>query len=478
MIPPQVDSPVRRDGMLQFWEVADRAINKGPLMRMKEFDLKIFKVTSRLAKEYRIRYDPKLPIPSDDELADRLFEAGLKLFIEVGVYCVDTERVITFTEEEVRESLVELGRMPDWIEIGDGVEKRRLFKRGIGDPRKPLVVGGVVEDNPVEGRDFVQLYKSIAQERIIDGIYYGPPPRSIEGRKWIIGSPLDCHAAMSAVAWMREALRSVGRPGLHLLDACPSALGTISACNPENGLRRTDALTLPTVSELKVNFEMLNKVAYSLDYGCLRSPFWTSIVGGFAGGPEGCALINVAAALNALMVYQVGGAGYIMNSSILQNPPVNTARQTIWVRNLSMQALVRNTNLICGGGGLTSAGPGTEQQLWEIAALGIHTSCVGGHIFHGARKAVLVKPNQGTGMEPRWEGEAARAGASLSRGEANELIDFILRKYEDKIIPGKAPEGYTFQDLYDYESVTVKPEYFGLYSKVKKELEDKGLKFD
>src|SRR4030067_1110112 len=29
--------------MLQFWEVANRAINTGPLMRMKDFDMKNFK---------------------------------------------------------------------------------------------------------------------------------------------------------------------------------------------------------------------------------------------------------------------------------------------------------------------------------------------------------------------------------------------------------------------------------------------------
>ena len=464
--------------MLQFWEVANRAISTGPLMRMKEFDMNLFRVTSRLVKEYGIKYDPKIPIPSDDDLVDRLFEAGLKLYVEVGTYCIDTERVIRFSEGEIRETLRDLQSMPDEIEIGEGVEKRKLFKRKIEDPRKPLVIGGVVEDSPREGRDFVQLYKSIAQERIIDGIYYGPPPVSIEGKRWSIASPLDCHAAKSAVGWMREAIRSVGRPGLHLLDACPSALGTISACNPENGLRKTDAVTLATVSELKTTFELMNKVAYTLHYGCMRSPFWTSIVGGFAGGPEGAAVASVAMAFNAIMVYYVAGAGYVMVSSILQNPPVNTARQTIWVRNVSLQALARNTNLICGGGGLTSGGPGTEQQLWEIAALGLHTSVAGGHIVHGARKAKLVKPNQGTGMEPRWEGEAARASAGLSRAEVNELINFILSKYEQTLAPGAAPDGFSFEELYDYEEVRVKPHYFELYSKVKQELEQKGLEFN
>ena len=85
--------------------------------------------------------------------------------------------------------------MAEGIDIGEGNEKRSLYKRKIGDPRKPIIVGGVVESNPREGRDFVQMYKSIAQEKIIDGIYYGPPPKSIEGKKWLLGSPLDCHAA-------------------------------------------------------------------------------------------------------------------------------------------------------------------------------------------------------------------------------------------------------------------------------------------
>lgn len=464
--------------MLQFWEVVDRAINTGSLMKMKDFDLKIFKVASRMVKEYDIQYDPKVLVPSRDDLADRLFEAGLKFYTEVGTYCIDTERVIKFSEEEIRESLLDLNRMPNSIDIGEGVEKRRLFKRTIEDPRKPIIIGGVVESNPVEGRDFVQLYKSIAQERIIDGIYYGPPPKSIEGRKWFIGSPLECHAAKSAVGWVREALRSAGRPGLHLLDACPSALGTISARDPQNGLRTTDAIALPLISELKVNFEILNKVAYSLLFGGLRNPYWTIMVGGFAGGPEGAAIVNVAAAINAIMVYYVAGAGYVNNSSVLQNPPVSTARQPIWVRNIGTQALARNTNLICGGGALTSAGPGTEQQLWEIAALGIHISCVGGHVFHGCRKSVLIKPNQGTGMEPRWQGEVARAGASLSRQEANEVVNFILSKYEESITPEKAPPGYSFNELYDYETVKAKPEYLDLYFKVKTELEDRGLKFD
>ena len=81
-------------------------------------------------------------------------------------------------------------------------------------------------------------------------------------------------------------------------------------------------------------------------------------------------------------------------------------------------------------------------------------------------------------MEPRWEGETARAAAGLSRTDVNELINFILSKYENNIAPGLAPDGFSFEELYDVEEVRVKPHYFDLYAKTKHELAQKGLKFE
>ena len=133
--------------------------------------------------------------------------------------------------------------------------------------------------------------------------------------------------------------------------------------------------------------------------------------------------------------------------------------------------------MICGGGGATAAGPGTEQQLFEIAALAIVSSVAGGHIFHGFRKSKLVKPNQGSGMEPRWGGETAKAALSLTREEANEVVLSLLGQYEGSLTPERAPEGYAFQELYDTEKVTVRPDYFRLYEKVKSELAKRGLDY-
>ena len=61
--------------MLPFWEVADRAINSGRLKKVKDFDFNLFNTVTRLVKEFGVKYDSKVPIPADDELADRIFEA-------------------------------------------------------------------------------------------------------------------------------------------------------------------------------------------------------------------------------------------------------------------------------------------------------------------------------------------------------------------------------------------------------------------
>jgi len=463
--------------MISFWEVMDRAYNTGSLMRQKNFDISLFKKVNELKEKFGIGFDPQTPVTSDDDLVDRVFQAGVELFLSIGVYNISSERVIKFEREEVEEALAEIHKIPDEISIGEGTEKRILKKRRISDNAPPLTIGGFIEDNPNEGNDFIQMYKSLAQEKIVDGMYFGPSPWTSQGRRYVFDTPPEIRASRQAVAYVREAARSVGRPGLHLLDASFTPLGTCITLDSDNGLRRSDALSIPSISELKVSNDVLNRSAISMEYGCLRNPFWTVIVGGFSGSVEGAVIASVASALNAVMVFQVHGSGYIMSSTILSDPPVTSDRRTYWVRNLSLQGLARNTNLICGGGGSLAAGPGTEQQLWEIAGLASIISVAGGHIMHGARKSKLVKPNQGTGLESRWMAEVARATGHMKREEVNELVNYILRKFEDSISPDTAPEGFSFEELYTMETCEVRTEYLEKYNSVKRDLESWGLRF-
>ena len=82
-------------------DVCERAEN-GPLMTEKDFELKVFIPKLNAAvKKYEVVYDSETPVPADNDLADRIYQAALEFFVQVGVYCQDTNRIIQFSEEEV-----------------------------------------------------------------------------------------------------------------------------------------------------------------------------------------------------------------------------------------------------------------------------------------------------------------------------------------------------------------------------------------
>jgi hypothetical protein len=88
--------------MVQILDVMEKALEGKP-MSETDYQLRLFapKVAEKV-KEHGIKWDPQNPILSDDKMADELFEAGLELLVDVGAYCTDTGRVISYTEEEIR----------------------------------------------------------------------------------------------------------------------------------------------------------------------------------------------------------------------------------------------------------------------------------------------------------------------------------------------------------------------------------------
>ena len=91
--------------MISFLDVVNRALT-GPISTEKKYDLKLFNgKLNEVIKAYGIEYDPENPIPQDDSLADDVFKAALDFYSEVGSYCLDTHRRITFDEREIKEAL-------------------------------------------------------------------------------------------------------------------------------------------------------------------------------------------------------------------------------------------------------------------------------------------------------------------------------------------------------------------------------------
>ena len=85
------------------------------------------------------------------------------------------------------------------------------------------------------------------------------------------------------------------------------------------------------------------------------------------------------------------------------------------------------------------------------------------------------KENLGSPLESRWMGEVCEASVNLSRAKANELVCYLLGKYEGDL--RSPPEGSTFEELYDLKKMEPKKTYLDLYKEVKEELAKKGLNF-
>jgi methylamine--corrinoid protein Co-methyltransferase len=126
--------------MRNYLEFLDRAYS-GEYISEENWDLeKVAATTRRLVKKYRLEWDRNQVIPTDGDLIDAIYQAGLEMAVELGVYCRSTERIIRLLPEEIEEGL---RTMPQTIVMGEGKDARILNARRIGDERAPLAFGGV-----------------------------------------------------------------------------------------------------------------------------------------------------------------------------------------------------------------------------------------------------------------------------------------------------------------------------------------------
>ena len=461
-----------------FWEVLNRAINTGAQTPVRDFDMKIFHEASRLVEDHDIKYDPEVYVPNDDSLADDVWSAGIELFLELGMYCMSSKRVIKFVESEVKDALKEVS---DSVEIGEGNEKRTVTRRGIGSTKPPIIVGGVIESDFPEGETFIKLYQSIAEDPLIDGLYVGPPLHTSEGHTLRMGTPLALHLGRRMASWAREAIRRAGRPGLHFVSACPSAIADIAACNPEDGVRKSDGLFISVTAELKTDYEALGKTAYALDYGCIRATHGGSIIGGWAGGPEGAAVVSIADFIAAVMVYKHNLDPVYGDHGLTRCPgpvPISSINPGMWGTELTGQSIARNYKGPNGRFFLTAAGPGTEMQFQEVAALCIASLASGRDLFCGGGiRRYKVKPMLGSALENKFHAELGHAATGIKRDDANELVKTIVQKYEKKVTKDGGPWGYTFDEMYDLKTLTPRQRFIELYDKMKNEMKDLSLEF-
>jgi methylamine--corrinoid protein Co-methyltransferase len=453
----------------KMWEILERA-RTGPFCEDEPFIMERFMPKLKeVIEKYGIEYDAATPIPNDDDLADALWQAGLEFFLDVGVLCVDTHRIITFDEGEVKEALY---LTPGEYLVGFGKDARFLKGRRVEDPNPPFVIFS--PDISCDEELFFPMSVAYLREPLADG-FCAPILEESMGLKIKAKTPTELAGSMEHAMSLREAAKLVGRPGIFLVAAgtAESDTAQISISHSDWGVRTTDSRLVGALTELKIDNALLNKVAHYQQFGCFSGSLTGPIYGGYAGRAEGTAVLQVAYHLMGLLVHQ---AHYQMNFPFHIHYTSGTTRELLWVASASHQAVARNSKLISVSNGFLNAGPATEMVLYEAAAHALASSVSGANLWEAAPARNKHK-NRATPMEARMAAEVGHACAhmKLTREGANELVRKLLAKYEDRI--ADAPLGNLFQECYEVAQAVPRQEYLDLYTRVKDDLVGMGLDF-
>jgi methylamine--corrinoid protein Co-methyltransferase len=454
----------------QFVKILDRAHN-GPICSVRDWDTKTIPETikSKLERYHLVHtFDPGNPVNADDDLADRYFKAGYEMACELGVLCQDTERIIKVSEEDFDEAF---RRAPSELRLGKGNDRVVMKSRRPEDGVRPLFTAplGIVvsEDN------WLPVNQGIAMQKEVD-ILQGASLDSVFGSPLKGGTPYETVAGRLQAQIHRDALWRAGRPGMPAtaVITSPTAFGQLGGFGIPGGFPCDQNIAMVLApAEMKTTYDALHKVAHALNMGATLMSGASPMIGGYAGPPEGAALAGIAWSVVQYVVHFADYGGCAM-MDIRYN--CNTNREGIWALSLAMQALSRNTDLLIQSVSNQLGGPMTKMLLWESAAIMAALSASGASVVIGPRTAGGKWANHLSPLECRFSGEVLRSAADLKRNQASKFVNGCLSHYEDRL--ANPDVGVPFEECYDRQTLTPKPEWMAMYTEVKGELADMGLR--
>jgi methylamine--corrinoid protein Co-methyltransferase len=453
------------DRTARLFDLIDRSLS-GPLREEEDFNRQVTQGIRKVTREYDIRVDRDCIINQDDALADRVWQAAVDFLAETGVYCQSTSRVIHHSKDEIAALLREA---PSEVWLGEGADRVLERCRTVEDPRPPLNMGSSI-GSPIAEELFVPVMISYIQEPAVD-VTCAPSLMTVQGRDIRTGSPLELLAAWEEADLMLRALERAGRPGMAWtgMMLSMSDTGQLSAASA-GGLRVTDLYTFGIISELKTNFEILNKLAHGIRQGYIIDPYANPIYGGLGGGAEGQAVLITAAMIALSVVFMAACCGSSPTHPFHFN---DTGKEVMQASSLAFQALARNSRLMTNLTITPVGGPGTKTLLYETLAFTVMSTVSGCSRILGPRSATGAVAGHFSGLEARFSGEVMRAASGLRRDQAEEIVQRACALYQADL--GQQPYGQPFEEVYDLTTIQPTAAWQGLYEETKAEAAAWGL---
>ena len=453
----------------RLWEMIERS-KTGPHMEEDEFLPRLFTPTlKKLIKKYEIAYDSQTPVPTDDNMADRIWQAAWELVREVGVYNTDTHRMIRVSDDEIKEALYTV-QNEYWV--GSGKDAVLWKYRAIEDRRPPFCI--LSPDITCNEEYHQSMCMAYLKEPLLDGLC-GPILEETFGHLIQSAGPTEISGCIQHIYNQRLAAKLVGRPGVFMVavGTAEHDSGQIAVSDNNWGVRTTDARLVGSLTEFKTADTLLNRVIHYAQYGCYTGHLTGAIYGGWCGGAEGTAVTTVAYTLIGRVIH---GAMFSQHFPFHLHWGSNTTRELLWAISMSGQAMSRNCGLLYTSNGFANAGPMTEMLFRETACHALVSTVTGWDLWEMASARNKYR-NRATPLEARLGVEVGHAVArqGMTREQANELALKLLALYEDHA--ADAPMGSEYQECYDVAKALPTQQHYDMYRQIKDELAQMGIAF-
>lgn len=441
---------------------------EGEYCSARDWDLKRIPggVKKMLAKyELKGSLSVEEPVNTDMELADRFYQAGYDLALELGMFNEARERIVAISKEELDSALK---FAPSTVEVGFGADRRSIRSRRPSDPT-PMLFGSSLGITMSE-EAWPLVTEGIARQLEVDLLESGSLT-AINGLEALPNDPSETYLCYEQGRRHRQIRKQAGREGM-------PGIGNISAvtefgqfCYGTTGnFYNTDLSLILYPSELKINNQTMHKVVHSLAMGGLIFAGSPGMIGGMPGTPEGAVISSIAAGLlqYAVLFAHVGG-GELYDIRYLSN--VN--REGLWALSVTHQALSRNTHICSHGIANQVSGPGTAALLYETL-VGVSIIAASGASFSTGPRSAGGKFNDYLSpLDCRWCAEVAHAASGMDLGKVNEMAKTFLPKFEGSI---KTPDvGKPVQEVWDLQNFRPLPEAEAVYDQVREEAVGFGL---
>jgi methylamine--corrinoid protein Co-methyltransferase len=221
---------------------------------------------------------------------------------------------------------------------------------------------------------------------------------------------------------------------------------------------------------MKTSYESLHKIAQTYNCGGRTYGGSWSMIGGYAGGPEGATVSCIACTLLLYTVYQASnGASFPYDMRYMGN----CGRHAQWALSTTFQALSRNTHFCMNSVLNQTAGPATKMLLYESAVGMMNLAVSGATSCTGTRTAGGKFTNYLSPLEIKFAGEVFKKCTGMSRETANDIANRLLPRYEAQL--GQAPKGKSFPECYDVKTLQPSDEWQKMYDEIKDEVIRAGI---